>query len=234
MPQFTYRARNAQGGLVEGVLDCADRAVAIHQIESQHCIPIRIDMVETAKPAEAKASPAAPAQRKLRLLGSPENASPTQSLKIPHGQLLIFTEQLAHLLQAGMTLDEGLSILEKRLKQPRVQQMTHTLHQALVDGRSFSQALSDMPRIFPPPSAKLASVALSSSSNSRRWRWIASTMARSPLYQLARLVSCTLSITWPRSPSRPSRNRPRLDVTRRKPRRLKRSTENAWGACSQN
>jgi len=73
-----------------------------------------------------------------------------QALKIPHGQLLVFTEQLAHLLQAGMTLDEALSILEKRLKQPRVQQMTHTLHQALVDGRSFSQALSELPRIFPP------------------------------------------------------------------------------------
>ena len=27
--------------------------------------------------------------------------------------------------------------------------MTHTLHQALVDGRSFSQALSELPRIFP-------------------------------------------------------------------------------------
>src|SRR5436305_3874155 len=38
-----YRARNAQGGLVEGVLDCADRTIAIHQIESQQCIPIRIE-----------------------------------------------------------------------------------------------------------------------------------------------------------------------------------------------
>src|SRR5438045_4667784 len=150
MPQFTYRARNAQGGLVEGVLDCADRAIAIRQIESQHCIPIRIDMVGAAKPAEAKASAPHAAPRKLRLLGSPEAATPAKSLKIPHGQLLIFTEQLAHLLQAGMTLDEGLSVLGKRLKHPRVQQMTHTLHQALIDGRSFSQALSDMPRIFPP------------------------------------------------------------------------------------
>jgi Type II secretory pathway, component PulF len=86
----------------------------------------------------------------LRLLSSPEAATPSQSLKIPHGQLLIFTEQLAHLLKAGMTLDEALSVLGKRLKHPRVQQMTHTLHQALIDGRSFSQALSDMPRIFPP------------------------------------------------------------------------------------
>jgi type II secretory pathway component PulF len=136
MPQFAYRARDAQGSLVEGVLDCPDRAVAIRQIELQKCIPVRIDLVGP----EAKT-------------GQREGAAPTaptQNLKIPHGQLLVFTEQLAHLLQAGMTLDEGLAVLEKRLKQPRVQQMTHTLHQALVDGRSFSQALSELPRIFPP------------------------------------------------------------------------------------
>jgi type II secretory pathway component PulF len=136
MPQFAYRARDAQGSLVEGVLDCADRAVAIRQIELQKCIPVRIELVGP-EPKTAPPDGARP-------------AAPTQNLKIPHGQLLVFTEQLAHLLQAGMTLDEGLSILEKRLKQPRVQQMTHALHQALVDGRSFSQALSEMPRIFPP------------------------------------------------------------------------------------
>jgi type II secretory pathway component PulF len=140
MPQFNYRARNAQGELVEGVLDCADRAVAIQQIELQRCIPVRIEMVG----AEAKG----PKVVRSPIAGRSEGS--TQSLKIPHGQLLIFTEQLAHLLQAGMTLDEALSILQKRLKQPRVQQMTRTLHQALVDGRSFSQALSEMPRTFQP------------------------------------------------------------------------------------
>ena len=136
MPQFAYRARNAQGNLVEGVLDCPDRAVAIRQIELQQCIPIRIDLVD----AEPKIG------RRDVLAVAPAR----QSLKIPYGQLLVFTEQLAHLLQAGMTLDEGLSILEKRLKQSRVQQMTHALHQALIDGRSFSQSLSEFPRIFPP------------------------------------------------------------------------------------
>jgi type II secretory pathway component PulF len=136
VPEFAYRARNARGNLVEGVLDCPDRAVAIRQIELQQCIPIRIDLVG----AEPKIS------RRDVLAAAPAS----QSLKIPHGQLLVFTEQLAHLLQAGMTLDEGLSILEKRLKQPRVQQMTHALHQALIDGRSFSQSLSEFPRIFPP------------------------------------------------------------------------------------
>ena len=135
MPQFSYRARNAQGDLVEGVLDVPDRSVAIRQIEQQNCIPIRIETV-AAGPQALDAAPVAA-------------VAATQSLKIPHGQLLIFTEQLGHLLKAGMTLDESLGVLEKRLKHPRVQQMTGALHQALVDGRSFSQALRDFPRIFP-------------------------------------------------------------------------------------
>ena len=122
------------------------RACSIARIEQspfdklncKKCTPVRIDLVgPEAKTAQRDGAAPAP-------------TAPTQNLKIPHGQLLVFTEQLAHLLQAGMTLDEGLSVLEKRLKQPRVQQMTHTLHQALVDGRSFSQALSELPRIFPP------------------------------------------------------------------------------------
>jgi type II secretory pathway component PulF len=143
MPQFAYRARDAQGALVEGVLDCPDRAIAIRQIEQQRCIPIKIEIINAKSEVIEK-----PGTR-VKPAATPASA-PTQSLKIPQSQLLIFTEQLAHLLQAGMTLDEGLAILEKRLKQPRVQQMTRNLHQALIDGRSFSQALREMPRIFPP------------------------------------------------------------------------------------
>src|SRR5205085_1414223 len=147
MPQFSYRARNAEGALVEGVLDCADRSMAIRQIEQQRCIPIRIDVVGGTSNGSDKQKASGKEPATTDRTGAGRAA---QNLKIPHGQLLIFTEQLGHLLKAGMTLDEGLSILEKRLKQPRVQQMTRSLHQALVDGRSFSQALRDFPRIFPP------------------------------------------------------------------------------------
>lgn len=137
MPQFSYRARNAEGAVVEGTLNCPDRSVAIRQIEQLRYIPIKIETVG-ADPQVVKGA----------LPGEPVAAA-TRRLKIPHNQLLIFTEQLGHLLQAGMTLDEGLSVLKKRLKHPRVQQMTAALHQALVDGRSFSQALRDFPRVFP-------------------------------------------------------------------------------------
>jgi type II secretory pathway component PulF len=112
--------------------------VAIRQIEQQNCVPILVEaMGATPQLVNGKITTAA-------------GPAPTQNLKIPHGQLLIFTEQLGHLLQAGMTLDESLGVLEKRLKHPRVQQMTKALHQALIDGRSFSQALRDFPRIFTP------------------------------------------------------------------------------------
>ncbi len=124
--------------MVEGTLNCPDRSVAIRQIEQLRYIPIKIEIVGAdPKVVNGALAPTAEAE------------AVTQKLKIPHTQLLIFTEQLAHLLQAGMTLDEGLSVLRKRLKHPRVQQMTGTLHQALVDGRSFSQALKGFPRIFP-------------------------------------------------------------------------------------
>ena len=110
--------------------------MAIRQIEQLRYIPVRIEAAAGPAIGVAAAATALPAATNSRL-------------KIPHGQLLIFTEQLGHLLQAGMTLDEGLSVLEKRIKQPRVQQMTHAMHQALIDGRSFSQALRDFPKIFP-------------------------------------------------------------------------------------
>jgi type II secretory pathway component PulF len=150
MPDFAYKARDAQGGLVEGIVNCPDRGVAIRQIEQQNCIPIRIEPIG-ASPVISPATTARAFIPKVfnRTTNEIADFSP-QSLKIPHSQLLVFTEQLAHLLQAGMTLDEGLSVLEKRLRHPRVQQMTRTLHQALVDGRSFSQALREFPRIFPP------------------------------------------------------------------------------------
>src|SRR5262245_49245573 len=146
MPQFSYRARNAQGALVEGVLDCPDRSVAIRQIEQLRYIPVRIDIVGTGAPTTKQSSNGAAVATTPAAAAAPLE---TQKLKIPHGQLLVFTEQLGHLLRAGMTLDEGLAILEKRLKQPKLQAMTRSLHQSLVDGRSFSQALRDFPRIFP-------------------------------------------------------------------------------------
>ena len=143
MPQFRYTARNPEGKLIDGVITCNDRAAAIRQVESQRCVPIKIEPISTASSSETKAKPeTSPAATK------PVSTGPVQTLG--HNQLHLFTEQLAHLLAAGMTLDEALGILVKRLKHPRLGGISRSLHQALVEGRSLSQAMREFPRIFTP------------------------------------------------------------------------------------
>lgn len=79
---------------------------------------------------------------------APQTVTARDGLSFNHQHL--FTEQLAHLLGAGLTLDESLGILAQRLRQPRLRGLSHTLHRALIDGRSLSQALAEFPRIFTP------------------------------------------------------------------------------------
>ena len=145
MPQFRFVARNTEGKLIDGLLDCNDRSAAIRQVEQQRCVPIKIEAVTSAstsngsatKTSEPSASPA-------------KNSGAARVDVMSHGQQYLFTEQLANLLGAGITLDEALGILVRRLKHPRLHGISLGLHQALVDGRSLSQALKDYPKIFSP------------------------------------------------------------------------------------
>ncbi len=163
MPQFRYVARDASGKLIDGTLTCNDRAAAIFQVEQLRCTPIKIEPIGGAAPAGSgktggNPSPAkaSPAKSETGKQGPPSvSAGTVQTLS--HGHQYLFTEQLAHLLTAGMTLDEALGVLEKRLKHPKLNSLSQGLHQALVDGRSLSQALRDYPRIFSPLYVNLVS-----------------------------------------------------------------------------
>ena len=178
MPEFRYSARNAQGQLVDGTVTASDRSAAIAMIEQKRCVPIRVQPAEAgasqpalATPAPQQKSPANVAKEtfpakaplaKTGELAAKSNASkagaPASSavvaagggMKLSYSQQYLFSEQLAHLLSAGMTLDESLGVLVKRLKHPKLQALSKSLHQSLVDGRSLSQAMRDFPRIFSP------------------------------------------------------------------------------------
>lgn len=148
MPQFRFTARNSEGKLVDGVINCADRAAAIHQVEKDRCIPIKIEPL--GAPAAANNSPATSKASTSKSADTKAPAVAGSKATLSHTQLYLFTEQLAHLLSAGMTLDEALGVLVKRLKHPKLGAISGALHQALVDGRSLSQAMRDYPRIFSP------------------------------------------------------------------------------------
>jgi type II secretory pathway component PulF len=179
MPQFRYTARNSTGQLVDGTVTASDRSGAIAQVEQQRYIPIKIQMVAdpgaaplsaaavaNAKPAQkalpppketspttAKSEGGKPVVQGSKALAKPGATPPAPPVKVTslsHSQQYLFTEQLAHLLGAGMTLDESLGVLVKRLKQPKLRAVSQSLHQSLIDGRSLSQAMKDFPRIFTP------------------------------------------------------------------------------------
>ena len=145
MPQFRYLARKSDGKMIDGVITCNDRGSAILQVESQGGIPIKIEPVSAS--GSAGSSTSAPSA-KSSPSSTPVSTGPVQTLA--HTHLYLFTEQLAHLLSAGMTLDEALGILVRRLKHPRLQGLSQALHQGLVDGRSLSQSMRDFPKIFSP------------------------------------------------------------------------------------
>lgn len=141
MPRFSYRARDPHGKLIEGSIESADRASAIQLVEQRGCVPFRIESADGGGSAPAPA-----ADRN----GSHATTAAAGSLRLSHTLRLFFTEQLAYLLSAGMTLDEALGILTRRLKQPALHALTKNLHQSLIEGRSFSQSLREFPRIFSP------------------------------------------------------------------------------------
>ncbi|HEX8295362.1 MAG TPA: type II secretion system F family protein [Chthoniobacteraceae bacterium] len=159
MPQFRYVARKSDGQLMDGVLTCNDRSAAIVQVEQLGGVPMKIEAVgggSTLREERPKG------KSKLGVESSSTSASSPQTDVAPvvtlgHTQQYLFTEQLAHLLGAGMTLDEALGILVRRMKHPKLQSLSAGLHRALLDGRSLSQALRDYPRIFSPLYVNLVS-----------------------------------------------------------------------------
>src|SRR5580698_4351003 len=99
MPQFRYTARRSDGQLAQGVVEANDRAAALLLVEQQRCFPIKIEPVSEGAPGsrgETAASPAAPAK-------GPAPVTGTSSQSIPLSGQFLFTEQLGHLLSAGMT-----------------------------------------------------------------------------------------------------------------------------------
>ncbi len=133
MPEFHYTARSPQGALSQGSVTAGERAEAIRKVEGKGLTPISVEALGATPPKGATPRVVAGA-----------------NMTLPLGQLFLFTEQLAHLLVAGMTLDEALGILVHRLQQPRLQTVAKALHQGLIDGRSLSQAMREMPAVFSP------------------------------------------------------------------------------------
>lgn len=64
--------------------------------------------------------------------------------------LILFSQELLALLEAGLTVVEALDALIEKERRPDVRNILSRLLQGLHEGKSFSGTLQGMPRIFPP------------------------------------------------------------------------------------
>src|ERR1044071_7983460 len=106
MPVFNYRAVDARGIAQAGEIHGSSRSTVLDLLGRRGLVPVH---VEEARHAQASAPPGA-GRRSLRLRGP----------RLDSKDLVAITESLAALLQAGLTIDRGLTITAQIKKQKRI------------------------------------------------------------------------------------------------------------------
>ena len=145
MPNFTYVALDARGQQVTGVIEAASQNEAVGALRQAGYFPKSVD-VETkaskAKVAKAAATkaPGAPAAKGSFSLFK------RQSIK--GKTLMIFTRQLATLIDAGLPLLRSLTVLAKQEKDIVLRSTIAQLAESVQGGSTFSDSLSVHPKIF--------------------------------------------------------------------------------------
>ncbi len=70
--------------------------------------------------------------------------------KIGHQEFLVFNQELATLLKAGMPLVQSLEILRQRVSNPTLKTALDTVHERVKAGTALSDAFADQGSLFPP------------------------------------------------------------------------------------
>ncbi|MFM8717945.1 MAG: type II secretion system F family protein [Chthoniobacterales bacterium] len=124
MPVFAYQALQAGGGKTSGEIEALSRQDAFNRLRQQNLQPFQLAI----KGAEAAAAAAA------GVSDSGENILSRQ-------QVLLFTEELCDLLEAGLKLDRALQVIEQRQDKSVLRNVAASARQSLREGATFSAAL---------------------------------------------------------------------------------------------
>ena len=150
MPRFAYTVLDARGQEAAGVLDASTQSEAVAQLRQAGYFPTSVaeegkaPKVRAAK--KAKAAPvakAAPSAKKG--LGG---ITLFQRKTVKQKTLMIFTRQLATLIDAGLPLLRGLNVLSKQEKDPVLRGAVEKIADSVQGGSTFSEGLAQHPRIF--------------------------------------------------------------------------------------
>ncbi|MDD4061474.1 MAG: type II secretion system F family protein [Kiritimatiellae bacterium] len=143
MPQFEYTAKSRDGKNSAGFVDAADRRGAIAAVERLGLIPLNVAQRSDSAKARPKAAKGAKSGSSAFKLARPNHMSANE--------VMLFTGELADLIEGGMTLGNALNCLASRGDgQSGPSQVITALRDAIIEGATFSSALEKYPKIFSP------------------------------------------------------------------------------------
>ena len=132
MTVYYYKATDQNGKYVEGDISAPDYRGAVQKIRKLNYFPVKVS-------EEKKSSKLSAGMRlSLPIWGSP----------IPIKELMTLTQQLATLVNAGLTLDDSLSTLIKLAETGNIQSILSEIRKKVHGGSSFADALAEHPKVF--------------------------------------------------------------------------------------
>ena len=127
--KFKYQARNKEGEMQAGVVDAANRDSAVNILSSHELFILKLEAAE--KPHWYD-----------RLSGYFSG--------VKRNDMVIFTRQLATLLEARLSLNRALKTLEEQTQNLTLKEAVFRISQDVDSGLAFSQALERQGEIFSP------------------------------------------------------------------------------------
>src|SRR3989441_3285662 len=151
MPRFQYVALDSRGQESTGLVEAASTNEAIGQLRQAGFFPTNV--YEEGKGGRGESKAAKRATKATRVAQPREKRKAGsivlfQRKKVKPKILMIFTRQLATLIDSGLPLLRSLNVLAKQERDSVLRNTTNKLADAVQSGGTFSEALAQHPLIF--------------------------------------------------------------------------------------
>ena len=144
MAKFEYIAMNAKGEETAGAVDAASEQDAYAKLRTMQLYPTQV-APEGQMSSKVKAAKKA-AGKSTKTKG--KSVSTRGGGKVKSKGLMIFTRQLATLIDSGLPLLRGLTVLGNQEPHPTLRRTVNHLADSVQTGSTFSESLGQHPKIF--------------------------------------------------------------------------------------
>ena len=145
MPNFRYTALDQNGAEKTGFITADNKIAAMEMVRNQGLL-VR-ECVESTK-AEAKAAEKKKAPKKGGKGAKKEKKVGRPGAKVKQKEMMVFTRQLATLIDAGLPLLQSLNVLSKQEPNADLRATIGALGESVQGGSTFSEALGAYPKMF--------------------------------------------------------------------------------------